>query len=106
MGYIQDFLGKSYSHKKLMFGHGLHLCRCVREGDTAVLSLLWDVFNFTLVWTETAERDMYYLNRAVLNYKQVRALFLIQCTPDNGETVKREFRMKGKVPRERISDYS
>ncbi len=27
---------------------------------------------------------------------------LLQCTPDNGETVKREFQIKGKVPRERI----
>ena len=27
---------------------------------------------------------------------------LIQCTPDNGEMVKREFWIKGKVPRERI----
>ena len=49
--------------------------RCVLEGDTAVLSLLWDVFNFTLVWTETAERDMYYLNRAILMYDQDSPLF-------------------------------
>ncbi len=32
-------------------------------------------------------------------------LLLLQCTPDNGEMVKREFRIKGKVPRKRISDY-
>ncbi len=31
--------------------------------------------------------------------------YIVLCTSDNGETVKREFRIKGKVPRERISDY-
>ncbi len=32
-------------------------------------------------------------------------ILIAQCTPDNGEMAKREFRIKGKVPRERISDY-
>ena len=32
-------------------------------------------------------------------------IVVVQCTPDNGKMVKREFRIKGKVPRERISDY-
>ena len=49
--------------------------RCVLEGDTSVLSLLWDVFNFTLVWTETAERDMYYLNKAILEFNQVIVVY-------------------------------
>ncbi len=46
--------------------------RCVMNGYNAVLSLLWDRYNFTLMFTETAERDMYYLNKAILEYEQVR----------------------------------
>ena len=39
---------------------------CVREGDTAVLTMRWSVFNFSLVFTENPEGNSYYLNTAIL----------------------------------------
>ena len=43
---------------------------CVRDGDTAVLTMRWSVFNFSLVFTENPEGNSYYLNRAILRYNQ------------------------------------
>ena len=48
---------------------------CVREGDTAVLTMRWSVFNFTLIYTENPEGNSYYLNTAVLRYNQSLAAF-------------------------------
>ena len=42
-----------------------------------------------------------YINKSVCTTCFIKNLS-VQCTPDNGETVKGEFRIKGKVPRERI----
>ncbi len=44
---------------------------CVRKGDTAVLTMHWSVFNFSLVFTENPEGNSYYLNKAILKYNQV-----------------------------------
>ena len=41
---------------------------CVRDGDTAVLTMTWSVFNFSLIFTENPEGNSYYLNTAVLRY--------------------------------------
>ena len=36
---------------------------CIRgEGDTAVLTMRWSVFNFSLVYTQNPEGNSYYLN--------------------------------------------
>ena len=48
---------------------------CVREGDTAVLTMRWSVFNFSLVFTENPEGNSYYLNRAILRYNQSLDIF-------------------------------
>lgn len=48
---------------------------CVREGDTAVLTMRWSVFNFSLIYTENPEGNSYYLNTAVLRYNQSSDLF-------------------------------
>ena len=43
---------------------------CVRDGDTAVLTMHWSVFNFSLVYTQNPEGNSYYLNKAILKYNQ------------------------------------
>ena len=43
---------------------------CVRDGDTAVLTMTWSVFNFSLIFTENPEGNSYYLNTALLKYNQ------------------------------------
>ncbi len=43
--------------------------------------------------------------KTVENFSPTKHFVVHFVVPDNGETVKREFRIKGKVPRERISDY-
>ena len=48
---------------------------CVREGDTAVITMRWSVFNFSLVYTENPEGNSYYLNTAILRYNQSLDLF-------------------------------
>ena len=48
---------------------------CVRDGDTAVLTMRWSVFNFSLIYTENPEGNSYYLNTAVLRYNQSLDLF-------------------------------
>ena len=48
---------------------------CVREGDTAVLTMRWSVFNFSLVFTENPEGNSYYLNQAILKYNQTLDIF-------------------------------
>lgn len=48
---------------------------CVREGDTAVLTMTWSVFNFSLAFKETPEGDKYYLNTAILKYNQSLEIF-------------------------------
>ncbi len=48
---------------------------CVREGDTAVLTLRWSVFNFSLVFTKNPEGNSYYLNKALLKYNQSLDIF-------------------------------
>lgn len=48
---------------------------CVRDGDTAVLTMRWGVFNFSLVWTENPEGNSYYLNKAILKYNQSLSQF-------------------------------
>ena len=40
---------------------------CIRgEGDTAVLTMHWSVFNFSLVYTQNPEGNSYYLNSGEL----------------------------------------
>ena len=41
---------------------------CVRDGDTAVLTMRWNVFNFSLVFTQNPEGNSYYLNKAILRH--------------------------------------
>ena len=48
---------------------------CVRDGDTAVLTMSWSVFNFSLVFTQNPEGNSYYLNTAILKYNQSLSLF-------------------------------
>ena len=48
---------------------------CVRDGDTAVLTMTWSVFNFSLVFTENPEGNSYYLNTAILKYNQSLDMF-------------------------------
>ncbi|XP_059087532.1 uncharacterized protein LOC131883940 [Tigriopus californicus] len=48
---------------------------CVREGDTAVLTMHWSVFNFSMIFTENPEGNSYYLNRAILKYNQSLDIF-------------------------------
>ena len=48
---------------------------CVRDGDTAVLTMSWSVFNFSLVFTENPEGNSYYLNTAILKYNQSLSIF-------------------------------
>ena len=48
---------------------------CVREGDTAVLTMRWSVFNFSLVYTKNPEGNSYYLNKAILKYNQSLDIF-------------------------------
>ena len=48
---------------------------CVRDGDTAVLTMRWSVFNFSLIYTENPEGNSYYLNTAILRYNQSIDLF-------------------------------
>ena len=48
---------------------------CVREGDTAVLTMRWGSFNFSLIYTENPEGNSYYLNTAVLRYNQSSSIF-------------------------------
>ena len=48
---------------------------CVREGDTAVLTMRWSVFNFSLVYTENPEGNSYYLNTCILKYNQSLDIF-------------------------------
>ena len=48
---------------------------CVREGDTAVLTMRWSVFNFSLIFTENPEGNSYYLNKAILKYNQTLDIF-------------------------------
>ena len=52
---------------------------CVREGDTAVLTMRWSVFNFSLVFTSNPEGNSYYLNKAILRqtsfFKSIPAAF-------------------------------
>ena len=43
---------------------------CVRDGDTAVLTMRWNVFNFSLVFTQNPEGNSYYLNKAILRYNR------------------------------------
>ena len=52
-----------------------------------------------------AKADYYYFLKLYLSTEFLTLCTHVQCTPENGETVKWEFRIKGKVPRERISDY-
>ena len=48
---------------------------CVRDGDTAVLTMRWSVFNFSLVYTENPEGNSYYLNTCILKYNQSLDIF-------------------------------
>lgn len=48
---------------------------CVREGDTAVLTMRWSAFNFSLIYTENPEGNSYYLNTAIIKYNQSLDLF-------------------------------
>jgi len=48
---------------------------CVRDGDTAVLTMSWSVFNFSLVFTQNPEGNSYYLNTAILKYNQSLSMF-------------------------------
>ena len=48
---------------------------CVKDGDSAVLSMLWAGFNFSLVYTKNPEGNSYYLNKALLNYNQSYPMF-------------------------------
>jgi len=48
---------------------------CVRDGDTAVLTMTWSVFNFSLIFTENPEGNSYYLNTAILKYNQSLSIF-------------------------------
>ena len=48
---------------------------CVRQGDTAVITMRWSVFNFSLIYTENPEGNSYYLNTALLKYNQSSDLF-------------------------------
>lgn len=50
---------------------------CVREGDTAVLTMRWSVYNFSLVFTENPEGNSYYLNKAILKFNQVSYLNIL-----------------------------
>lgn len=58
---------------------------CVRDGDTAVLTMTWSVFNFSLVFTENPEGNSYYLNTAVLIYNQSLSIF--QDTSYHGKVI-------------------
>ena len=48
---------------------------CVKDGDTAVLSMFWTGFNFSLVYTKNPEGNSYYLNKALLIYNQSLPMF-------------------------------
>lgn len=48
---------------------------CVNEGDTAVLTMKWSVFRFSLRFTENPEGNSYYLDTAVLEYNQTLDIF-------------------------------
>lgn len=48
---------------------------CVREGDTAVLTMHWSVFNFSMIFTQNPEGNSYYLNKALLKYNQSLDIF-------------------------------
>ena len=43
---------------------------CVRDGDKAVLTMTWSVFNFSMIFTENPEGNSYYLDTVVLKYNQ------------------------------------
>jgi len=60
---------------------------CVRDGDTAVLTMSWSVFNFSLVFTENPEGNSYYLNTAILKYNQSLSTF--QDTSYHGNVIAR-----------------
>ena len=45
---------------------------CVHTGITAILNFHWSVFKFSLVFDENPEGNSYYMNKAVLEYNQVR----------------------------------
>merc|ERR1712223_2294643 len=60
---------------------------CVRDGDTAVLTMSWSVFNFSLVFTENPEGNSYYLNTAILKYNQSLSSF--QDTSYHGNVIAR-----------------
>ncbi|XP_040565314.1 uncharacterized protein [Lepeophtheirus salmonis] len=48
---------------------------CIMTGDSSMISMLWSVYNFSLIFTKNPEGNSYYLNRASLVFTQDEDIF-------------------------------